>query len=102
MSTLTPAVTEDVFGVRHSTVEGTRQIERISEHRFGEMVEPSYFFGLPESEHVSAVLLNPIGLINTFNIIGYLAAFGSRRIRIVRLGLWQDRKRVGKVKSVAV
>src|SRR3546814_20059086 len=64
MSTLTPAVTEYVFGVRHSMVEGTRQIERISEHRFGEMVEPSYFFGLPESEHVSAVFINPLGTIN--------------------------------------
>src|SRR3546814_8080399 len=30
MSTLPPAVTEYVFGVRHSMVEGTRQIARIS------------------------------------------------------------------------
>src|SRR3546814_8680777 len=51
------------------------------------MVEPSYFFGLPESEHVSAVFINPLGTINKFNRIGYLAGFGSRRIRIVRHGL---------------
>src|SRR3546814_8897423 len=56
-------------------------------HRFGEMVEPSYFIGLPESEHVSAVFINPLGTINKFNRIGYLAGFGSRRIRIVRHGL---------------
>jgi len=87
MSTLTPAVTEYVFGVRHSVVEGLRQIERITEHRFGEMVEPSYFFGLPEAENVSAVFINPLGTINKFNRIGYLAGFGSRRIRIVRHGL---------------
>lgn len=87
MSTLTPAMTEYVFGVRHSMVNGERKIERLSEHRFGEMVEPSYFFGLPESEHVSAVFINPLGTINKFNRIGYLAGFGSRRIRIVRHGL---------------
>ena len=87
MSTLTPAITEYVFGVRHSMVDGARKIERISEHRFGEMVEPSYFFGPPESEHVSAVFINPLGTINKFNRIGYLAGFGSRRIRIVRHGL---------------
>lgn len=87
MSTLTPTVTEYVFGVRHSMVEGTRQIERISEHRFGEMMEPSYFFGLPEAENVSAVFINPLGTLNKFNRMGYLAGFGSPRIRIVRHGL---------------
>lgn len=87
MSTLTPAVTEYVFGVRHSMVDGARKIERIAEHRFGDMVEPSHFFGLPESEHVSAVFINPLGTINKFNRVGYLAGFGSRRIRIVRQGL---------------
>lgn len=87
MRFLTPMVTEYVFGVRHSIVDGRRKIERISEHRFGGLVEPSNFFGLAEAENVSAVFINPTGTLNKFNRMGVQAGFGSPRIRIARTGL---------------
>lgn len=87
MSLLTPTVTEYVFGVRHSHADGVRTIEWIREHRLGELCEPSFFFGLPEAENVSAVLINPLGTLNKFNRMGVLAGFGSPRIRIQRHGL---------------
>lgn len=47
----------------------------------------SNFFGLPESENVSAVLLNPLGTLSKFNRLGFLAGFGDRRVTMVRSGL---------------
>ena len=47
----------------------------------------SYFFGLPEAENVSAVMLNPIGTIPKFNRIGFIAGFGDRAIRMVHTGI---------------
>lgn len=82
-----PATTEYVFGVRHSLVNGKRKIERITEHRFGRSVEASGFFFLPGAENVSAVVVNPQGTITKFNRMGYLAGFGSRRVRMVRTGM---------------
>ncbi|MFY8210800.1 MAG: hypothetical protein ACOVOE_16025 [Caulobacter sp.] len=87
MMFLTPMVTEYVFGVRHSIVDGKHRIERISEHRFGGLSEPSNFFSLAESENVSAVFINPTGTLNKFNRMGVQAGFGSPRIRIARTGL---------------
>ncbi len=39
-----PATTEYVFGVRHSLVDGSRKIDRITEHRFGHSWAVSGFF----------------------------------------------------------
>lgn len=79
--------TEYVFGVRHSIVNGVRKIERIVEHKYGRSVEPSGFFSQPRSENVSAVILNAQGTITKFNRLGYIAGFGSRRIRMTQTGL---------------
>jgi len=87
MRMVVPATTEDVFGVRHSLVDGKRKIERITEHRFGRSTEASGFFFLPGAENISAVVVNPQGTITKFNRMGYLAGFGSRRVRMVRTGL---------------
>ncbi|MFS8371616.1 hypothetical protein [Acetobacter indonesiensis] len=86
MTWITPLATEYVFGVRHSMVEGKRHIERLTEHVYGNAREPSNFFKLPESENVSAVLLNPQGTLTKFNRLGYIAGFGNRDIRMIRSG----------------
>ncbi len=87
MRMVAPATTEYVFDVRHSLVDGKRKIERITEHRFGRSRETSGFFFLPGAENISAVVVNPQGTITKFNRMGYLAGFGSRRVRMVRTGM---------------
>jgi hypothetical protein len=87
MTMVVPAATEYVFGVRHSQVEGRIRIEWIDEHRFGGAAEPSGFFRLPNSENISAVLVNAQGTLLKFNRLGYVAGFGNRRLRISRRGL---------------
>jgi hypothetical protein len=87
MMMVVPAATEYVFGVRHSQVDGQRQIEWIDEHCYGGVAEPSGFFRLPNSENVSAVLVNPQGTLLKFNRLGFVAGFGDRRVRMARRGL---------------
>lgn len=87
MTRIVPIATEYVFGVRHSLVGGVRRIERIAEHVSGNVREVSGFFGLPEAENVSAVLLNPLGTLSKFNRVGFVAGFGDRRVTMVRSGL---------------
>ena len=87
MTRIVPLATEYVFGVRHSIVDGARQIERLVEHVFGQAREASNFFGLPEAENVSAILLNPQGTITKFNRLGYIAGFGNREVQMVRSGI---------------
>jgi hypothetical protein len=86
MVVLVPTAIEYVFGVRHSVVDGERQIERIDEHVFGTMCTPSGFFSLAEAENVSAIFLNPQGTLTKFNRLGYVAGFGNRNVRMVRSG----------------
>ncbi|WP_298190556.1 hypothetical protein [Novosphingobium sp.] len=87
MTRIVPTATEYVFGVRHAIVDGALQIERIGEHAFGRMREPSGFFDLPLAENVSAVIVNPLGTLTKFNRMGQIAGFGDPRVRMVRVGL---------------
>jgi hypothetical protein len=87
MSRIIMPATDYVFGVRHSIVDGVRRIERIDRHVYERWSAPSHFFGLPEAENVSAVMLNPLGTIPKFNRMGYIAGFGDRRIRMTHAGI---------------
>ncbi|MEZ5680933.1 MAG: hypothetical protein R3E14_06505 [Erythrobacter sp.] len=87
MTRIVPLAAEYLFGVRHSIVDGARKIERLEEHVYGNAREASNFFGLPEAENVSAVLLNPQGTITKFNRLGYIAGFGNRDVHMVRSGI---------------
>jgi hypothetical protein len=87
MRMIVPALTEYLFGFRHRLENGVRQIERISEHRYENLVEISGFFMFPGAENVSAVIANPQGTITKFNRMGYLAEFGDRNVRMVRTGV---------------
>lgn len=93
MRMITPTATEYVFGVRHRIENGVQRIERLTEHRFGNAVEPSGFFSLPGAENVSAVILNPLGTLTKFNRMGFLAGFGSRRVRMIRSGYMRGERR---------
>jgi hypothetical protein len=87
MTMIVPAATEYAFGVRHSMRGGVRQIEWIAEHRRGDMAESSGFFRLPNSENISALIVNPQGTLVKFNRLGYIAGFGDRHVRMVRHGV---------------
>jgi ribosomal protein L30 len=86
MQMVVSAATEYVFGVRHSLDNNGLKIEWINEHEWEGLHEQSGFFRLPEAEHVSAVIINPQGTLPKFNRMGYLAEFGSRRVRMLRTG----------------
>jgi hypothetical protein len=87
MQNISFVLTEYLFGIRHRVENGARIIERLTEHRYGELVEPSGFFSLPESENVSAVIANPQGTITKFNRMGFLAGFGDQSLRMTRSGI---------------
>lgn len=87
MTMIVPAATEYAFGVRHSRPNGDLEIEWIEEHRHGDTVEKSGFFRFPDSENVSAVIVNPQGTLVKFNRLGLIAGFSDRRVRMVRQGV---------------
>ena len=88
MRMIVTAATELVFGVRHWPEEGGGiRVERIVDHRYDGLVEPSGFFNFEGSENISAVVLNPQGTITKFNRMGFLAGFGPRNIRMVKSGV---------------
>ena len=59
---------------------------RIATHRWGAKEVPSGFFFLPGAENISAVVFSSSGTISKFNRMGLLAGFGSRRVRMIRIG----------------
>jgi hypothetical protein len=60
--------------------------ERITEHVWGDKKIPSGFFYLQNAEHISAVISNRQGTISKFNRMGLKAGFGSKRVRMLRVG----------------
>jgi len=58
----------------------------VEQHIWGAKTVPSGFFALPDSENVSAVLSNQSATISKFNRMGVLAGFGSKRVRLRRMG----------------
>jgi hypothetical protein len=63
---------------------------KVTAHRWGNKEIPSGFFGLPESENISAVIANTSATISKFNRTGVVAGFGSKRVRLLRRGLVTD------------
>jgi hypothetical protein len=86
MRMITSAMSEYVFGVRHTIDEGSRRIEWIKEHVWGNSREKSGFFTFSTAENISAVIVNAHGTLPKFNRMGYLAEFGNRRVRMRRTG----------------
>lgn len=86
MTQIAHALREYLFGVRLREVDGLRTIERLTEHRYGELVEPSGFFFQDGAENVSAVIANPQGTLSKFNRLGYVAEFGERSLKMFKRG----------------
>ncbi len=59
---------------------------KVASHVWGTKAVPSGFFGLPNSENVSAIIANASATISKFNRMGVLAGFGSKRVRLIRKG----------------
>jgi hypothetical protein len=59
---------------------------KVQNHQWGKKNITSGFFNLPNSENISAVIFSNSGTISKFNRMGFLAKFGSRRVRMVRVG----------------
>lgn len=59
---------------------------KVASHVWGTKAVPSGFFGLPNSENVSAVIANASATISKFNRMGVLAGFGSKRVQLIRKG----------------
>jgi hypothetical protein len=59
----------------------------IDEHRWGDKRIESGFFRLPNSEMISAVIQNPTATISKFNRMGRLSGFGSKAVRMLRMGM---------------
>jgi hypothetical protein len=68
--------------------DGTLRIHprKIGSHRWGTKLILSGFFELPDAENISAVAFSNSGTISKFNRMGLLAGFGSKRLRLVRIG----------------
>ena len=64
--------------------------KKIDVHEWGNKKVPSGFFNLPGAENISAVIANASATISKFNRMGVMAGFGSRRVRLTRVGLVAD------------
>ena len=94
MRMIVSAMTEYVFGIRHTMSKEGIRIEKIDEHVWGNGRVPSGFFDFDNAEHVSAVIINPQGTLPKFNRIGYLAGFGDRRVRMIRTGVRRGEREI--------
>ena len=84
-------VSRFVYGLQQTgswTKEGTLRIDtkEVSEHELGEKRVPSYFFGQPDTEHISAVLFTNSGTNAKFARIGYQSGYGCDVVDITRTG----------------
>lgn len=83
-----------LYGYEHTHRYAREQLiiepRRVTEHRWGDKVVPSDFFSQEGAEHVSAVLFNSGATLTKFNRMGYVAGFGSRRVRMWRAGMALD------------
>jgi hypothetical protein len=59
---------------------------KVETHQWGAKEIPSGFFDLPDAENVAAVIFSNSGTISKFNRMGFLAGFGSPRLRLERVG----------------
>ena len=60
--------------------------EVIEKHVWGQKEIQSGFFCLPDSENISAIIINPSATISKFNRMGLMAGFGRPGVRILRQG----------------
>ncbi|MEM5515580.1 hypothetical protein WNY37_01375 [Henriciella sp. AS95] len=87
MKFIVPAITEYVFGFRHSIEEGKLTIRPINTHRYGRRRIRSGFFQQDDTRNVSAVIVNPQGTLTKFNRMGFMTGFGNSNVSLSRFGV---------------
>lgn len=89
--TLLPYLYGRSFGALYD-VGGTLVVTDVqrTDHTWEGKTIPSGFFRLENSEHVSAVISNPLGTISKFNRLGVGAGFGPEGIRMLLTGTKHD------------
>ena len=61
-----------------------------ADHTWEGKTIPSGFFRQPNAEHISAVVINPLGTISKFNRMGIGAGFGIEGIQMILTGTMYD------------
>lgn len=76
----------------HYDESGQLQIDthKLTEHPNKDKTIPSNFFGLENSEHVSAVLFSNSATISKFNRMGTIKGYGHPDVKLVRYGTMID------------
>ncbi len=90
-----PALDDYLYGVRASWTKDEQGKLHIIEHPINEHVwngkrRQSGFFKLPDAEHVSAILFSNSATLSKFNRMAKLAGFGSKNVRMIRMGFRQN------------
>lgn len=94
LSLAATSISQYLFGIDHRhlfddggdlVVEG----DTIVKHE-GSKVIPSYFFGLPDAQHVSGILFSNAGTVPKFGRIGQQGQYRSKTTRMVRSGVCWD------------
>lgn len=86
------ALASYLYGLRpqwHHDAAGQLHVsyEPVEGFRANDVERPANFFGLPEAEHVSAVLFANSGTVPKFNRMGYQEGIGRDGLMMVRRGL---------------
>lgn len=77
-----------LYGVSVSGIGAENgRTSRITTHRWGAKEVPSRFFGLPDSEHVSAVIFNSQGTLSKFSRMGIKAGFSRDDVKVLHRGM---------------
>ena len=83
------------WGFKHAVeIDGNIILKpgRFETHEWQGKSIQSNFFAQPDAKHVSAVLFSNSATISKFNRKGFLAGFGSPRVRMQRIGMYYNRK----------
>ncbi|PHV34755.1 hypothetical protein CSQ94_05050 [Janthinobacterium sp. BJB312] len=92
MSFTRPALITYLYGIRYEwkrTAKNKLLItpKKIDHHKWMTKELPSGFFNLPDSKNISAVISNPNATLSKFNRMGLMAGFGSKRVKLTRIGV---------------
>lgn len=95
MTFLSHSITGYLYGIEFSALfddGGNLTVKSFARgpHRWGTKSIESGFFGLPESEYVSAVVTNPTATISKFNRMAHLAGFGMNSVAMICVGTCHD------------
>lgn len=85
------AITSYLYGLRPvGEWDGEGQLrvesEKVEIHKTCDKEIPSNFFGLPDSEYISAVVFTNSGTLAKFSRMGFLHGYGNKSYKLIRFG----------------